>query len=517
MAQADMPETPESMQKKIEETRERVRLEYDPENSGRYERVDVQRLLEDDGFVAGYLESKRCVVGDAVKMIDESLQWRKELRVNDITEDSLQRSFLEAGMHYFRGYDKEGHKLFWFRLKIQAKDGRTLQEKKRYLAFWLERFVRHEPDSLLTTVFDMSESGLGNVDMDFLRFLINCFQVYYPRLLAKIIIFELPWIMNAAWKIVKSWLGPDAIDKLKFVSRSDVQTYIEVEQLPLHMGGTDAFEYSYPPLPEDDFQPSMSESPGQEEADEQEPRLRTVHHECVSVLLSAPTCHVCLAEEGDGDSASRARPARRPTTTFTGSLLRLSPAWELCFGQSESDRRCVILLENITKNPVTYKVRTTAPDKYRVKPSSGVLELGSSMEIMVSLHGVSQASPRDRFLVMAAEMEKGVAGDNQDLAQFWKEIPKTQVMEHRLQCQVLQGVKPAHIQTNNHHTDLTNGAGGQQDTHTMLLKLLAGSRRLEQKVDRCLWTENVLIVLVTVLTAILSCCLFTQHTGLGLF
>jgi len=51
----------------------------------------------------------------------------------------------------------------WFRLKIQAKDGRTLQEKKRYLAFWLERFSRQEPGALLTAVFDMSESGLGNV------------------------------------------------------------------------------------------------------------------------------------------------------------------------------------------------------------------------------------------------------------------------------------------------------------------------------------------------------------------
>ena len=34
----------------------------------------------------------------------------------------------------------------------------------------------------------------------------------------------------------------------------------------------------------------------------------------------------------------------------------LSPAWELCFGQSEGDRRCVILLENVPKNPVAYKV-----------------------------------------------------------------------------------------------------------------------------------------------------------------
>lgn len=40
----------------------------------------------------------------------------------------------------------------------------------------------------------------------------------------------------------------------------------------------------------------------------------------------------------------------------------------------------------------------------------------------------SQASPQDRFLVMAAEMEN--AG-SQELAQFWKEVPKAKVMEHR--------------------------------------------------------------------------------------
>lgn len=46
----------------------------------------------------------------------------------------------------------------------------------------------------------------------------------------------------------------------------------------------------------------------------------------------------------------------------------------------------------------------------------------------------SRAFPQDRFLVMAAEMKTGVAADNQDLAKFWKEIPKAKVMEHRLGC-----------------------------------------------------------------------------------
>lgn len=33
------------------------------------------------------------------------------------------------------------------------------------------------------------------------------------------------------------------------------------------------------------------------------------------------------------------------------------------------------------------QVRTTAPDKYRVKPSSSCCEPGASVDIVVSLHG----------------------------------------------------------------------------------------------------------------------------------
>lgn len=44
------------------------------------------------------------------------------------------------------------------------------------------------------------------------------------------------------------------------------------------------------------------------------------------------------------------------------------------------------------------------------------------------LYSGSQASPQDRFLVMAAEMDNS---GTQELAQFWKEVARTKVMEHR--------------------------------------------------------------------------------------
>lgn len=46
------------------------------------------------------------------------------------------------------------------------------------------------------------------------------------------------YCISAAWKIVKTWLGPEAISKLRFASKSEVQTFIGPEYLPAHMGGT---------------------------------------------------------------------------------------------------------------------------------------------------------------------------------------------------------------------------------------------------------------------------------------
>lgn len=36
-------------------------------------------------------------------------------------------------------------------------------DKKKYVAFWLERYAKKEPGMPLTVVFDMTESGLGNI------------------------------------------------------------------------------------------------------------------------------------------------------------------------------------------------------------------------------------------------------------------------------------------------------------------------------------------------------------------
>ncbi|XP_076119755.1 motile sperm domain-containing protein 2 [Alosa pseudoharengus] len=510
MAEVGQPES-EQNESKIEETRQRFKSEYVQDSSDKYDSRDVERLMKDDGWVEAYLTWRQNVVDDALKMIDESFQWRKEYTVNDLTESSVPKWMFESGAVFLHGYDKEGNKLFWFKVKLHVKDAKTFQDKKKYVAFWLERYAKREPGMPLTVVFDMTESGLSNIDMEFVKYIINCFKVFYPKFLSKMIMYEMPWIMNAAWKIVKTWLGPEAISKLKFVNKSEMQTYISPEHLPPHMGGTDSFQYTYPPLPDDDFQSPVSENGPIVSEDESECKDPEV--DCKESLESSYSSEVVAKprkvnfsedslkpdELDKGDGYGRLKGIRKPLTTFKGTLLHISPAEELSFGSKESEKKCLIILNNITKNQVAFKVRTTAPEKYRVKPSNSSCEPGASMDIVVSLHGGFQASPQDRFLVMAAEMEQSAGAGSPELAQFWKEVPKAKVMEHRLRCHVLESIKP--ILSSASESPLASGTNGHHDLQTTLVRLMAINSRLEQKLDSCLSTQRLLTVLVSVLMA----------------
>nr|XP_044620266.1 motile sperm domain-containing protein 2 [Equus asinus] len=388
----------------ISETRRRFEAEYVTDKSDKYDPRDVERLQQDDNWIESYLAPKLQLLIKVYHFLD-------------LTESSIPRWLLEIGGIYLHGYDKE-----------------------------------------------------ATGDMEFVRFIINCFKVYYPKYLSKMVIFDMPWIMNAAFKIVKTWLGPEAVSLLKFASKSDIQDYVSVEYLPPHMGGTDPFKYSYPPLVDDDFQTPLCENgpiASEDEASSKEDIesdgkeiLEAISNEEQTALLkkinlTEPTSK---AEEHEKDSKMKA--FKKPLSVFKGPLLHISPAEELYFGNTESgEKKTLIVLTNVTKNIVAFKVRTTAPEKYRVKPSNSSCDPGASVDIVVSPHGGLTVSAQDRFLIMAAEMEQSSGTGPAELTQFWKEVPRNKVMEHRLRCHIVESSKPTTLTLKDNAFNISDKTG----------------------------------------------------------
>ncbi|CAI5772261.1 Motile sperm domain containing 2 [Podarcis lilfordi] len=503
----------------ISETRRRFEAEYLQAKTDKYDSRDTERLQQDDTWVDNFLIWRDDNVDDTLKMIDESFQWRKEYAVHDLTESSLPKRFFEPGAIYLHGYDKEGYKIFWFRVKLHVKDSKTQFEKKKLVAFWLERYARREHGKPLTVVFDMAETGISNIDMDFVRYIINCFKVYYPNYLTKIVIFELPWIMNAAFKIVKSWLGPEAVGLLKLTNKNEIQEYISAEYLPPYMGGTDTFKYSYPPLVDDDFQTPLCENGPMTGEDEVETKEETdvdnkespdsneeqaLNSKKANFAEQTPKSEECEKQD------SKTKNAKKALTTFKGPLLHISPAEELHFGSKETgEKKCLIVLTNVTKNTVAFKVRTTAPDKYRVKPSNSSCEPGTSLDIIVSLHGGCAASLQDRFLIMAAEMEQCSGTGTQELGQFWKEVPRNKVMEHRLRCHVVESSKPSSLTINENSFNVP--AKTNEDLHVQLTQLLQANKRLREQIDRCVWFQQLTLLFMFLLLASTTFCIYLLY------
>lgn len=106
----------------------------------------------------------------------------------------------------------------------------------------------------------------------------------------------------------------------------------------------------------------------------------------------------------------------------------------------ESDRdissanpiNCPLKLTN--KHPthdMLFRIQTTSPLSYRVRPSHGRIALGESMEVHVGL--VADSKKQDKFLIRYVPVARGE--NNTDFMQLFTQL-EVNIKEHRLKCMI---------------------------------------------------------------------------------
>lgn len=99
----------------------------------------------------------------------------------------------------------------------------------------------------ITVLFDMEDTGMANMDLDYTRYIINLFKLYYPNSLNYILVYELPWVLTATFKIIKGLLPPKAVAALKFVNKKNLKEYVSPDQMLRCWGGTDDYTFKFVP------------------------------------------------------------------------------------------------------------------------------------------------------------------------------------------------------------------------------------------------------------------------------
>lgn len=109
--------------------------------------------------------------------------------------------------------------------------------EKKFLMRTFDKVDKLTDGNGFAIVFDLTGTGYSNVDLDFLRFLIDCTS-YYPVGLKYILVTNLPWILNAVRKTVMLIMPESLVGILRFASGDQIFEYIAKENVPDFLGGT---------------------------------------------------------------------------------------------------------------------------------------------------------------------------------------------------------------------------------------------------------------------------------------
>ncbi|EDW37730.1 GL21079 [Drosophila persimilis] len=397
----------------IEELREKFNSKYaTTPPAAPFHPVDIDRIRNDHVWLQRFLEMYDLDMEASMNKLWETCTWRESYGANDLDESKLNQEYLKEGSVFIHSSDVDGKPLLVFRVRLHSKS-KSLDELIRIVIYWVERTQREKHMTQLTIFFDMAGTGLATLDLDFVKRIVETFKMYYPNALNYILVFELAWVLNAAFKVIKALLPPKAVEILKMISKKDIGQYISKDNCLASWGGSDNYEFSFVA----ETKQVVASKPVASSDDDQ---LGLGGDKKVHFAKIAP---MVLKESNIGDMH-----------TPTEGMLQLEQKEFVNFNQKNAE--ATVNFKCISQKPVTYKIQTTSPEKFRVRPRCGIISPNEKAEISIWLKSEYKLSEdsKDKFLVMAM-IVPGTCG-GADVAELWRNkcTGGPEIEQHRLVC-----------------------------------------------------------------------------------
>lgn len=226
----------------VEETRRLLKKKY----AKRPESIlveDYERMLHDDWTVSRFLLRCRRNPKRAARLMEQCGKFRKEFKMGISKAADFPVEFHRAGGLFRYAPDRAGNQTLFMRVKMHRRVPELSQIMKEFILCRMEECDRANNGRGTAVIFDLTDCGLQNADPGFLFWLVYSFRNYCPKGLSYIIVYNLPWILNATAKLALSWLSSTNKRRLRFVSGDAIQDFIAPENLPDYMGGTCKLNY----------------------------------------------------------------------------------------------------------------------------------------------------------------------------------------------------------------------------------------------------------------------------------
>jgi len=241
-----MPNKP-NLTNKSEALVQRVRkrfLEEYKKNVDDYEEEDVKMIAKDDWLVKRYVIARFRHEDNALQMLIDSYKWRKSYGLRQMRDNYFPVEFYATGGIFSYLPDRNGNQMIYMRVKMAKRIADLSPYVKKYLAHTFNKIDQKANGNGWVLVFDCSDTTIVNADVDLLFFIINTLKNYFPAGLDYILVYELPWILQAAWNLGKTWVPPERRKLVRFANKNDITEFVAPENLPdCFPGGTSTMSY----------------------------------------------------------------------------------------------------------------------------------------------------------------------------------------------------------------------------------------------------------------------------------
>ncbi|KAG9510114.1 Motile sperm domain-containing protein 2 [Fragariocoptes setiger] len=223
-------------------------IDSEEERKQAYYDEDVRQVETMSFLVQRCVIIKRKQVDEAYKMLDAMLRWRRKHFIRELTDRSFAREFFLCGAAFVYEPDVFGNKTLYVRPHLLRNVLELKQAFKEFLAYLIYRIDDSVDGASFALIFDLSNTLWQHYDFDMLMHLLSLLRDYYPVNIDYVLAINFPWILTAAWTVVKRLIPPERRDVVAFVSSKDVvNNFVKPENLPDFLGGTCARPHQYTP------------------------------------------------------------------------------------------------------------------------------------------------------------------------------------------------------------------------------------------------------------------------------
>ncbi|KAJ2488453.1 phosphatidylinositol transfer protein csr1 [Coemansia sp. RSA 2050] len=219
-----------------------------------------------DVLLLRFLRARKWKPEDALNMLLACLRWRLAEDIDWLVwtgESRLNLALMRSGIGALHRTDRIGQPVLHIPVRLNDPKAQPLEQIVEYTIYLMEvaRCVLHPPVEKVCLLVDTTDMSLSNMDWNFFRTFLHYLEHYYPECLGLVLIYNASWVFNSLWKLIRPLLDPVVASKVQFAaSQKDLLKFIAPENLPVELGGSDRFAFTYV-MPRDGENAPMFDSP----------------------------------------------------------------------------------------------------------------------------------------------------------------------------------------------------------------------------------------------------------------